>query len=90
MGARDAARATPNDVQQKHGVRYLFAAYDFHADRIHGRLRVHKNAIEVLGFYCQIWMRYPQKLRIYLVADNLSTHKTPAIREWAAANRDCR
>ena len=25
-----------------------------------------------------------RRLRIYLIADNLSTHKTPAIREWAA------
>jgi hypothetical protein len=31
-------------------------------------------------------MRYDPKLRIYLIADNLSTHTTPAIREWAAAS----
>ncbi len=66
------------------GVRYLFGAYDVHADRLHGRLRAHENADEVLGFYRQIRMRYDPKLRIYLVADNLSTHKTPAIRDWAA------
>jgi transposase len=47
-------------------------------------LRAHKNAGEVLAFYRQIRMRYDPKLRIYLVADNLSTHKTPPIREWAA------
>jgi transposase len=69
---------------KRHGVRYLFGAYDVHADRLHGRLRAHKNAAEVLGFYRQIRMRYDAKLRIYLVADNLSTHKTPAIHEWAA------
>jgi transposase len=63
--------------------RYLFGAYDVHADRLHGRLRAHKNAAEVLAFYKQIRMRYDPKLRIYLIADNLSTHKTPAIREWA-------
>ena len=68
---------------KNNGVRYLFGAYDVHADRLHGRLRAHKNAEEVLGFYRQIRMRYDPKLRIYLVADNLSTHKTPAIREWA-------
>ena len=68
---------------KKHGVRYLFGAYDVHADRLHGRLRAHKNAGEVLAFYRQIRMRYDPKLRIYLIADNLSTHKTPAIREWA-------
>jgi transposase len=68
---------------KKNGVRYLFGAYDVHADRLHGRLRAHKNAGEVLGFYRQIRMRYDPQLRIYLVADNLSTHKTPSIREWA-------
>jgi transposase len=68
------------------GVRYLFGAYDVHADRLHGRLRAHKNAVEVLGFYRQIRMRYDRDLRIYLIADNLSTHKTPAIREWAATS----
>ncbi len=28
-------------------------------------------------------MRYDPALRIYLIADNRSTHRTPAIREWA-------
>ena len=28
---------------KQHGVRYLFGAYDVHADRLHGRLRPHKN-----------------------------------------------
>src|SRR5665213_2728396 len=57
---------------KKLGVRYLFASYDVHADRLHGRLRIHKNAGEVLGFYRQIRMRYPLSLRIYLIAANLS------------------
>lgn len=65
------------------GVRYLFGDYDVHQDRLHGRLRTHKNSGEVLAYYRQIRMRYDPRLRIYLVADNLSTHKTPAIREWA-------
>jgi transposase len=70
---------------KKHGVRYLFGAYDVHADRLHGRLRVHKNAGEVLSFFKQIRMRYPARQRIYLVMDNLSTHKTPAICDWATS-----
>src|SRR3954467_3891360 len=69
---------------RRHGVRYLFGAYDVHADRLHGRLRARKNAREVLAFYRQIRTRYPRRLRLYLIADNLSTHKTPAIIEWAA------
>ena len=58
-------------------MRYLFGAYDVHQDRLHGRLRTHKNAVEVLAFYRQIRMRYDPRLQIYLVADNLSTHETP-------------
>jgi transposase len=69
--------------KRRHGVRYLFGDYDVHADRLHGRLRAHKNAGEVLAYYRQIRMRYDPALRIYLIADNLSTHKTAAISEWA-------
>jgi transposase len=87
-GSGWAAEKRPERMRatySKHnGVRYLFGAYDVHADRLHGRLRAHKNAGQVLAFYTQIRMRYDPKLRIYLIADNLSTHKTPAIREWAA------
>jgi transposase len=68
------------------GVRYLFGAYDVHGDRLHGRLRARKNAAEVVGFFKQIRMRYDPRLRIYLVMDNLSTHKTAAIHEWAATS----
>lgn len=59
-----------------HGVRYLFGDYDVHSDRLHGRLREHKNSGEVFAYYRQIRMRYDPRLRIYLIAGNLSTHNT--------------
>jgi transposase len=74
-------RATYN---RRGGVRYLFGAYDVHADRLTGRLRAHKSARDVLGFLQTIRMRYPTRQRIHLVMDNLSTHWTPDIRAWAA------
>ncbi len=49
-------------------------------------MRARKNSGEVLAFYRQIRMRYDPRLRVYLIADNLSTHNTPPIREWAAAS----
>ncbi len=82
-GWPERLRAT---YKRPHGVRYLFGAYDVHADRLHGRLRARKNSGEVLAFYRQIRMRYDPRLRVYLIADNLSTHNTPPIREWAAAS----
>jgi transposase len=83
IGQPERLRATYN---RRGGTRYLFGAYDVHADRLHGRLRVHKAAHDVLGFLHTIRMRYPQRRRIHLIMDNLSTHWTPAIREWAADN----
>lgn len=65
------------------GVGYFFGAYDVHADVLFGGYRLAKTTNEVLTFYKQIRRRYPDHLRIYLVNDNLSTHWTPLIREWA-------
>jgi transposase len=80
VGRPERLRATYN---RRGGTRYLFAAYDVHADRLHGRLRAHKSASDVLGFLQTIRMRYPRRRRIHLIMDNLSTHWTPAIRGWA-------
>jgi transposase len=80
-GRPERLRAT---YTKRGGTRYLFGAYDVHADRLFGRLRAHKSARDVLGFLQTIRMRYPAKRRIYLVMDNLSTHWTTAIRDWAA------
>jgi transposase len=77
----DRLRATYN---RRGGTRYLFGAYDVHADRLFGRLRAHKSARDVRGFLQTIRMRYPAKRRIYLIMDNLSTHWTREIRDWAA------
>lgn len=73
-------RATYN---KRGGVRYLYGAYDVHADRFHGRLRPRKGAREVIAFFSQIRMRYDPRLRIYLVQDNLSCHWTKEVRGWA-------
>jgi transposase len=90
QGAGWAPRRRPERLRatynRRDGTRYLFGAYDVHADHLFGRLRAHKNAREVLGFLQTIRMRYPARRRIHLVMDNLSTHWTKEIRDWAAAN----
>jgi transposase len=70
--------------KRPHGVRYLFGTYDVHEDRLHGELQTHKNAQVVLDCFRELRRRYDPELRIYLVMDNLSTHKTPDIHQWAA------
>jgi transposase len=80
-GRPERLRAT---YKRPHGVRYLFGAYDVHQDWLFGRLRERKSAADVLGFLQTVRMRYPDRERIHLVMDNLSTHWTKDIRDWAA------
>jgi len=71
---------------RRHGVRYLYAAYDVHADYLRARLRPAKNAREILTFMKTIRLAYPRARRIYWIQDNLSCHWTPEVRAFAGAN----
>ena len=79
-GRPERLRATYN---RRHGVRYLVAALDVHADYLRARLRPTRNGASTLAFMRQIRLAYPRRLRIYWIQDNLSCHWTPAIRQWA-------
>ena len=83
IGRPERLRAT---YKRPHGVRYFFGALDVHADHLFGRLRERKAACDVLGFLQTVCMRYRSSQRIHLVMDNLSTHWTADIRDWAGAS----
>jgi transposase len=76
-------RATFN---RRHGTRYVFGAYDVHADRLRTRLKARRRGCDNLGFMRQIRACYPKRLRIYWIQDNLSANWTPDIRAFAEAN----
>jgi transposase len=76
-------RATFN---RRHGTRYVFGAYDVHADRLRVRLRPRRRGSDNLAFLRQIRASYPRRLRIYWIQDNLSANWTPEIRAFAEAN----
>ncbi|MGH3101459.1 MAG: IS630 family transposase, partial [Thermoleophilia bacterium] len=71
---------------RRHGTRYVFGAYDVHADRLRVRLRPRRRGSDNLAFLKQIRACYPTRLRIYWIQDNLSANWTPDIRAYAAAN----
>src|SRR5262245_59708092 len=75
------------DYHRRAGTRYVFAAYDVHADRLRVRLRPKRAGSDVLSFMRQIRLAYPSRRRIYWIQDNLSANWIPAIRAFAAANR---
>ena len=68
-------------------MRYFFAAYDVHADHLWMKQKARKRAVEVLEFLKSIRTRYRDGRRIYLVLDNLSTHKAPDVRRFCRRNK---
>jgi transposase len=76
-------RATFN---RRQGIRYLVGALDVHADDLRIRPRPRRNGNSTLAFMKQIRLAYPKQIRLYWIQDGLSSHWTPEIRGWAAAN----
>ena len=75
------------DYNRRCGTRYVFGAYDVHADRLRVRLRPKRAGNDMLTFMRTIRLAYPSRRRIYWIQDNLSANWVPAIREFAAGNR---
>ena len=69
------------------GVSYFFGAYNVHEDILWMHHKRKKHATVVLDFLKAIRCRYPEAKRIYVVMDNLSTHKTPTILQWCRHNQ---
>ncbi len=75
------------DYNRRAGTRYVFGAFDVHADRLRVRLRPRRRGSDNRAFMRQIRGSYPARMRIYWIQDNLSANWTPDIRAYAAANR---
>jgi transposase len=83
-GRPERLRATYN---RRHGTRYVFGAYDVHADRLRVRLRPRRRGSDGLAFMRQVRLAYPRRLTLYWIQDNLSANWTPDIRAYAAEHR---
>jgi transposase len=68
----------------RHGTTALFAALDVATGHVLGKCRRRHRASEFLDFLAQIDGNVPAELDVHVVLDNLSTHKTPAVRRWFA------
>lgn len=75
------------DYNRRAGTRYIFGAFDVHADRLRVRLRPRRRGSDNLAFLAQLRGCYPARQRIYWIQDNLSANWTPEIRKYAAAHR---
>jgi len=66
----------------RNGVTSLFAAFNIDDGTVISEIRRRHRAVEYMKFLVAIDKAVPDGLEIHLVVDNLSTHKTPAIKAW--------
>ena len=66
-----------------HGIRYFHGCYSLGDDQLWGVVREHKGADHTLAALKSIRAARPGGYRLFVICDNLSANKTPAIRGWA-------
>ncbi len=66
----------------RHGTTSLFAALNVATGNVIGALHRRHRAEEFKKFLITIDENVPAHLDVHLILDNLSTHKTPAIKRW--------
>jgi transposase len=81
---RRRRRAT---YKRPHGIRHLLAAYDLATDRLYGHIKPRKGRVEFLAFCRYLRSLHPADVRLGIVLDNFSPHrstKTDArVGDWA-------
>jgi len=84
---RRRMRATFN---RPHGVRHLMAGYDLSTDRLYGHIVKKKDRTAFLAFCRYPRSLHPPEVRIAIVLDNFSPHRSTKndtrVGDWAAAN----
>ena len=66
-----------------HGIRYFHGCYSLGADQLWGVTHQRKGADHTLAALKSIRAARPGGYRLFVILDNLSANKTPAIRRWA-------
>ncbi len=66
---------------KRNGTTHLFAALEVATGKVTTQTRARHTAADFLAFLRQVEHAYPDG-ELHVVLDNVSSHKTPAIREW--------
>jgi transposase len=82
-----AARTRPSRLRatyhRTHGIRYFHGCYGIGDDQLWGVVRQRKGGDHTLAALKSIRAARPGGYRLFVIMDNLSANKTPAIRRWA-------
>ncbi|WP_416903502.1 IS630 family transposase [Micromonospora echinospora] len=77
----------PANYRKLHGVRQFHGCYSVGDDQLWGVVRRRKSAANTLAALKSIRAARPDGAPIYVILDNLSAHKGPKIRRWAARSK---
>jgi transposase len=77
----------PATYHRTHGIRYFHGCYSLGDDQLWGIIRRRKGGDHSLAALKSIRAARPDGAKIYVIMDNLSANKTPAIRTWAKKNK---
>jgi transposase len=77
----------PATYRRTHGIRYFHGCYSLGDDQLWGVIRRRKGGDHSLAALKSIRAARPDGAPIYVIMDNLSANKTPAIRTWAKNNK---
>lgn len=61
--------------------------YDVHGDCLMGTCRRRKTARDILAAFRRLRACYPHRLRLYVIMDNLNTHRHPLLRRFYRTHR---
>jgi hypothetical protein len=76
----------PATYHRTHGIRYFHGCYSLGDDQLWGVTRLRKGGDHSLAALKSIRAARPDGAPIYVITDNLSANKTPAIRTWSGKN----
>jgi transposase len=76
-------RATYRRTQ---GTEQLLAFYDFHGDTLAGTIHKRKTSRDILAAWKRLRACYPRQTRLYLIQDNLSSHRKTDLKRFARRN----
>src|ERR1700720_766304 len=66
----------------RHGTLTLYAALDTATGRVHGKTAARHTSREFVAFLQEVLSLCPPRQQIHIILDNLSAHKTQAVREF--------
>ena len=71
---------------ERHGTTSLFAALEVATGHVTTEARARHTGDDFLAFLRRVAREYPRK-ELHIVLDNVSTHKTPDVKEWLARHK---